>query len=48
MFACGKCEYTGLGGRTDVLIPLLLDAFEGVPVKQVRECARGDMQIRRR
>jgi hypothetical protein len=35
VFACGKGEYTGLGGRADVLIPLLLDAFDGVPVKQV-------------
>ena len=33
LFSCGKCEYTGHGTRQDVLEPLLLDAFGGVPVR---------------
>ena len=35
LFSCGKSEYTGHGTREDVLEPLLLDAFDGVPVRSV-------------
>jgi alpha-tubulin suppressor-like RCC1 family protein len=35
LYSCGKSEYTGHGTRHDVLEPMLLDAFDGVPIKQV-------------
>ena len=33
LYSCGKSEYTGHGTRHDVLEPILLDVFEGVPVR---------------
>ena len=35
LFACGKHEYTGHGLSADLLYPKLLQAFDGVPIKQV-------------
>jgi len=35
VYSCGKSEYTGHGGTVDLLHPRLLDAFDGVPVRQV-------------
>jgi alpha-tubulin suppressor-like RCC1 family protein len=33
LFGCGKFEYTGHGRPIDVLSPLVLDFFDGIPVK---------------
>ena len=38
LYSCGKSEYTGHGTRHDVLEPILLDVFEGVPVRSDDYC----------
>ena len=35
IFSCGKHEYTGHGSISDVLVPKLLDAFQGKNICQV-------------
>ena len=35
VYSCGKKEYTGHGSVSDVMVPTLLDAFEGTKVEQI-------------
>lgn len=35
VFVSGKCEYTGHGEKEDLLIPKILNAFDGVPVREI-------------